>query len=82
MPSNTEKLRTRIIKFRKQLTKLEIKRAAFENDVPPALWNELVDLSRQLEEAEQEAALTAAKIADEVNLVRENILIRLDTYQR
>jgi hypothetical protein len=70
----------RIILLRKRLADIETKRARCENDVPPEIWQELVQVSRELDDAEQKMGQICLELASDVNRTRNEIISTLDQY--
>lgn len=78
---SAEKIRQEIIQLRKQLNALESSRQADGDRTSSQTWEKLVNLSRQLEDAEERAAILARRVALDVNRLRESIIAKTDRYQ-
>lgn len=69
-----------IIQYRKQLRELERKRSQHRQNVPPALWQEFLEVSHRLEQAEERMRQTCLELTGDVNLVRKQIISTLQDY--
>lgn len=70
----------RTARYRKQLAELEAKRARYGSNVPPELWNELVEISRLLDLEERKAQEAGSLKSRQVNYTRVEIITTLDKY--
>jgi hypothetical protein len=69
-----------VIQCRKQLAEVEDRRGQFKKNVPAGIWQELVEISHRLEQAEQKVRQTCQEIAGEVNRARLEIISTLEQY--
>ena len=69
-----------VIQYRKQLIAVETKCSQFQGDVPAQVWLELVEISRRLEQAEEQIRQACHKLAGEVNQLRGEIMTQLSDY--
>jgi hypothetical protein len=53
MEEDIKRYEKQIIMLRKQLADLEIKRSQYQSNIPSEIWQELANVSHQLEQAEQ-----------------------------
>ncbi len=67
---------------RKQLAEVEARRGQFEQNVPPALWQEFADISRALELAERQLCKACEELSLELNQTRLRIVAWLNQYNR
>lgn len=82
MTADIPDLKQKIIQYRKRLREIEALRSGQAGESPPDLWQEFVEISHQLEEAQQEALKRGQRIAQECNQIREAVLEKLAAYQR
>jgi hypothetical protein len=82
MSTELQDLREQVILWRRKLSALETKRAAYGEDVPSQLWRDLVEAARQLEAAEGAAKLAGNKIAEQVNHTRDVVLEKVAEYNQ
>lgn len=69
-----------VILLRQRLAEVEVRRAQHEKNVPPETWQEFMDVSRQLEQAEEVVNQACREITAEVNHLRLTIQSTLEEY--
>jgi len=69
-----------IILLRKQLADLEIKRSQYQSNVPAVIWQELANVSHQLEQAEQKIKDFNVEIIGDLNHARAQIIDSLEEF--
>ena len=69
-----------IILLRKQLAELEIKRSQYQSNVPAVIWQELANVSHQLEQAEQKIKDFNVEIIGDLNHARTQIITLLEEF--
>ena len=69
-----------VIQYRKQFAALESRRRQFAGEVPKHLWQEFVELSRQLEQAEHTIRQTCQQLTLDTNRLRAEIMAKLKAY--
>jgi uncharacterized coiled-coil DUF342 family protein len=72
----------RIVLIRKQLAEIESRRADYEHDVPPEIWQELIKVSKDLDHAEQQMSGICLELANDVNRTRDEIVSTLGQYNQ
>ncbi|MFL7891463.1 MAG: hypothetical protein ACK2UM_08675 [Anaerolineales bacterium] len=72
----------RAVRIRKQLAELEEQRAQYGADVPKELWDELVELSRELDREEGLAKDASRGKSQKVNQTRKEIIETLNQYNQ
>jgi hypothetical protein len=72
----------RIVLLRKQLAEIEARRAGYELDVPPEIWQELIKVSKDLDHAEQQMSGICLELANDVNRTRDEIVSTLGQYNQ
>lgn len=82
MKDKIKYFQNRIIVLRRKLADIESSRGRHEPDVPPEVWQELVQVSRELEDAEQKMGQICLELASDVNRTRDEIISTLDQYNR
>lgn len=80
MEENIHRQVEHVIHCRRQLASVEARRAKFQQDVPADIWEEFIDVTRQLDKAEELVRLSCRNLVDNVNLLRGKIINKLDEY--
>lgn len=75
-------LRLEIIRLRRLLADMENRRNASSGVVPADIWQQLVDTSHALEQAEGRLREVCTRVTAEVNLVQRDIISILDSHNR
>jgi hypothetical protein len=70
----------RLILLRKKLAEIEARRSRYGDDVPAEIWQELVEVSKDLDHAEQKMTEICQELAGDVNRTRDEIISSLDQY--
>lgn len=70
----------KLILLRKRLADIEARRARYEHNVPPEIWQELVKVSKDLDHEERKISEICLELAGDVNRTREEIIATLDQY--
>jgi hypothetical protein len=78
--NKVDRLRKQIFQLRKSLAALEDKRGKINPHEEPELWQEFVDLSVALDQAEQSLLQINRETASEINHLRAQIIETLDKY--
>ena len=69
-----------VVLLRKRLADLETRRAHLDHVVPAEVWQELVEISRYLEQAEEKIREHCLALSAEVNQVRTEMVSKLEQY--
>jgi len=69
-----------VIQYRKRLKEVENRRGRYLQNVPAEIWQELAEVSRGLEKAEQKVRQTSRELAGETNQIRIEIISTLERY--
>ncbi len=80
MQNHIDRQVEQVIQYRKRLTAVESRRRQFASEVPKQIWQEFVELSRQLEQAEQTIRQTCQQLTLDTNQLRAEIIAKLKAY--
>jgi hypothetical protein len=80
MKENIQHYEKEIILLRKQLADLENKRLQYQSNVPAVIWQELANVSHQLEQAEQKIKDFNVEIIGDLNHARAQIITSLEEF--
>lgn len=69
-----------VIRLRRQLAEVETRRAGYGQKVPPECWQEFLDASCQLEQAEKQVRQASLEVTAEINQLRVRIQSTLEEY--
>ena len=69
-----------VITLRQKLFEVEARRSRQDKNIPPGTWQDFLDISRQLEQAEASIRQICGEITNEINQVRERIKSSLEEY--
>jgi hypothetical protein len=71
---------TNVVLLRKKLADLESRRARLDHVVPAEVWQEFVEVSRGLEQAEEKIRENCRELAGDVNQIRAEVVSALEQY--
>jgi hypothetical protein len=80
MKEDIQHYEKQIILLRKQLADLEINRSQYQSNVPAVIWQELANVSHQLEQAEQKIKDFNVEIIGDLNHARAQIITSLEEF--
>jgi hypothetical protein len=69
-----------VVLLRQRLVEVEVRRGQQDKNIPPETWQEFLDVSRKLEQAEETIRQISREIISEVNQVRGKIKSALEEY--
>lgn len=69
-----------VIQCRRHLAEVESKRGQYKQNVPAEIWQEFVEVSHRLEQAEEKVRQTCQELAGDVNQIRAEIASTMEQY--
>lgn len=69
-----------VIQCRRHLSDVESKRGEYKQDIPAEVWQEFVEASHRLEQAEGKVRQTCQELAGDVNQIRAEIASTMEQY--